>query len=380
VLTPDARGAVAVVRIWGPGALDVADRVFRPARGAPLSATPPGRPRFGRAGAGLGDEVVALVVGAAVPGGPVEVELHCHGGPTPVALVVDALVEAGAEKSRPLAWVRHAAGRSVPAQARADLARAPTLRTAEILLEQAGGALGREVTGLIRGAETDPGSAVAGIDRLLARAPVGLRLVRGWTVALAGRPNVGKSRLLNALAGYDRAIVDPTPGTTRDVVTLRTAFDGWPVELADTAGLRDADDAIESAGIALARARQAGADLTLLVLDRSEPLTGDDRALLARRPAALVVANKCDLPAAWDAAEVGPISPITVSAERGDGVERLVAEAARRLVPEPPEPGAGVPFRRAHVRRLQAAREALQAGRIATAVDRLRGLVPAASK
>ena len=69
---------------------------------------------------------------------------------------------------------------------------------------------------------------------------VGLRLVSGWRVVLAGRPNVGKSRLLNALAGYERAIVDPTPGTTRDVVTVRTALDGWPVELADTAGLRDA--------------------------------------------------------------------------------------------------------------------------------------------
>ncbi len=122
---------------------------------------------------------------------------------------------------------------------------------------------------------------------------------------VAGRPNVGKSRLLNALAGYERAIVDPTPGTTRDVVTVRTALDGWPVELADTAGLRDSDDAIESAGIALARARQADADLTLLVLDRSEPLTETDLALRAdvQEKGGLIIAEQGRSPRGLGAAE-----------------------------------------------------------------------------
>ncbi len=101
---------------------------------------------------------------------------------------------------------------------------------------------------------------------------------------LAGRPNVGKSRLLNALAGYDRAIVDPTPGTTRDVVTVPAAFDGWPVELADTAGLRSSLDPIEAEGVALARARQRGADLVVVVLDRSEPLERARPRRLARPP------------------------------------------------------------------------------------------------
>ena len=87
-------------------------------------------------------------------------------------------------------------------------------------------------------ADDDPRRAIDELEILIKRSEVGLRLVSGWRVVLAGRPNVGKSRLLNALAGYDRAIVDPTPGTTRDVVTIRTALDGWSVELSDTAGLR----------------------------------------------------------------------------------------------------------------------------------------------
>src|SRR5947208_2562147 len=88
VLTPEGRGAVAVVRVWGPRALEIADTVFRPARGGRLAETPPDRPRFGRAGAGPGDEVVAVVVAGPTP----QVEIHCHGGPAPVALVVEALV------------------------------------------------------------------------------------------------------------------------------------------------------------------------------------------------------------------------------------------------------------------------------------------------
>ncbi len=189
---------------------------------------------------------------------------------------------------------------------------------------------------------------------------------------LAGRPNVGKSRLLNALAGYERAIVDPSPGTTRDVVTIRVALDGWPVELADTAGLRASDDAVEAAGIATARARQGEADLVVLVLDRSEPLTEADLALHETYGRAVVVANKADLPASWR-----PEGPeiLTISAERGDGIEALAAAIARRLVPDPPAPGAGVPFRPGQVRRLDQARHDLRAGDLDAAARHLAALL-----
>src|SRR4029077_12681237 len=135
--------------------------------------------------------------------------------------------------------------------------------TAEILLDQVAGALEAEVRRVLRIAASDPSEALASLDTLIERSAVGLHLVTGWKIALAGRPNVGKSRLLNALAGFDRAIVDPSPGTTRDIVTVRTALDGWPVELADTAGLRVSDDPVEASGIERAQDRQERADVVV---------------------------------------------------------------------------------------------------------------------
>ena len=352
VVTAPSRGAIAVVRAWGEGALELVDAAFRPARGEGLVRSSPGRLRVGRIGSGLGDEVVAVVVG----GDPPEVEVQCHGGPAPVALVVEALTAGGARLRRPRSWARHSAGSILRAEAALALARAPTFRAAEVLLDQAEGALDDE---LRRAMRAEPSEAVAILGELLGRARVGVRLVEGWRVVLAGRPNVGKSRLLNALAGYERAIVDPTPGTTRDVVTVPAALDGWPVELADTAGLRESADPIEARGVALARLRQREADLVVVVLDRSEPLNDLDRAVMAEHPGAQVVANKSDLPAAWDGARLGAF---TVSAERGDGVEMLVGTIAARLVPEAPPPGSGVPFRGIHARRIAGVRDQLAAG------------------
>ena len=123
------------------------------------------------------------------------------------------------------------------------------------------------------------------LDSLIGRAAVGVRLIGGWKVVIAGRPNVGKSRLFNALAGYERSIVNARPGVTRDVVSLRTAFGGWPVELCDTAGERAAEDAVERLGIARSQAERRDADLILVVLDRSEPLQAVDRELLGTESA-----------------------------------------------------------------------------------------------
>ena len=262
-----------------------------------------------------------------------------HGGPAAVALVVEALAAEGAELRRPVAWVRHDARSAIAAEALVDLARAPTVRTAEILLEQAQGALEADVREALAALADDPAKALGLVDALLGRAIVGLRLIAGWRVVLAGRPNVGKSRLLNALTGYDRAIVDATPGTTRDVVTARTALEGWPVELADTAGLRPSDDPIEASGVALARARQGEADLVLVVLDRSEPLTDIDRAVVSEQARGLIVANKCDLPAAWSPAD---LDAVAVSAQQGDGIEGLVATVA---TPARPRGSAPLPRR-----------------------------------
>lgn len=352
VLTAEGRGAVAVVRVWGAGAIPLADRVFRPTGKRPLSRSTMGRLRVGRVGAGAGDEVVAVVV----DGKPPEAEIQCHGGSAAVALVLGALIEGGARVRPPRAWARHSLGSSTRADAEVALASAPTARVAKILLDQAVGALDAEL-----GVISKDGPDLNQLEALIGRGRVGLRLVEGWRIVLAGRPNVGKSRLMNALAGYDRAIVDPSPGTTRDVVTAPSAFDGWPVELADTAGLRDASDPIEAEGIALARAHQRRADLVVVVLDRSEPLGEPDRIVLLDHPDALVVANKSDLAAAWDESEVGALP---ISAEVGAGLDRLSAAIASRLVPDPPPSGSAVPFLPAHARRLAAIRAAIEEGRI----------------
>ncbi|MGO9596900.1 MAG: GTPase [Isosphaeraceae bacterium] len=371
VLTPEGRGAIGVIRVWGTGAVDAADAAFRPARGKELAQTPRGRLRLGRIGRGLGDEVVAVVLELDPPA----VEIQCHGGPAAQGMVLEALQAVGAGTAPADQWAEQAMPTRIRAQALVDLGRASTLRTAEILLDQAWGALDRELAGLAARILEDQEAGLKRLDRLIRHGQVGLRLVTGWRVVIAGRPNVGKSRLLNALAGYSRAIVDPAPGTTRDLVSVSTAMDGWPLELVDTAGVREADDAIERSGIERALHQQATASLVLKVLDRSEPLRDFDRALVSASNPALLVANKADLPPAWQPAELpsGAV-PIVVSAERGVGLEELSTAIAEALVPAPPEPGAGVPFRSNHVERLEKAREALRAGDAESAIREIEAL------
>jgi tRNA modification GTPase len=373
LLTPEGRGAIAVLRVWGDHAIQVVNRVFRPARGSPLAQAPAGRLRLGRLGPGQGDEVVAVILEGEQPA----VEIHCHGGHAALSLVMGALEEAGARRASPSQGIPSAGCDLLAADAMADVPFAPTLRTTEILLDQVHGALRSEIKAVLAAVDRDPGHACARLDALLERATVGVRLCRGWKVVIAGRPNVGKSRLLNALAGFTRAIVDPAPGTTRDTVTVRTSFDGWPVELVDTAGVHRTEDQIELEGIARARREHSQADLVILVLDRSEALQAWDRELIAGAGPALIVANKSDLRAAWEPPVAGLESnpPLTVSAERGDGLPSLIESLVDHLVPSPPAPGVGVPFRDEHVELLRQARESLLAQEVPAAQGLLVGFL-----
>jgi tRNA modification GTPase len=362
-LTAPGRGAIAVLRVWGPSAVAIADAVFRPHRGARLAETPRGQLRLGRIGHGIGDEVVAVVLG----GDPPAVEVQCHGGAAAITLVCEALHAAGAtlaEETRIVGQISHD---PITRDALADLALAPTVATAEILLDQAQGALRGELMRLGQSIADAPDRSLVAIETLIARAQVGLRLLRGWSVVIAGRPNVGKSRLFNALLGFARAIVDPTAGTTRDVVSHRAVFGGWPVELADTAGLRESLDLVESMGIERSRREQQRADLIVLVLDRSVPLQPIDRELIASQPPAIVVANKSDLPPAWHDHDFDLRSRaiVTVSAENGEGLSGLVDAIGFKLVPEPPPQGAAVPFREEQVAQLRQTRMSLLAGDLA---------------
>jgi tRNA modification GTPase len=161
------------------------------------------------------------------------------------------------------------------------------------------------------------------------------------------------------------------------VVAFRTALEGWPVELADTAGLRTTLDAIEHLGVERSREELARADLVVIVLDRSESLQPIDRQLIAATARALVVANKSDLPAYWqvDGAGLGVLAVVTISAERGDGLDELVAAISKRLVPDPPPPGQAVPFRRVQLELLEKIRDDLSAARTTAATQGLMAMM-----
>jgi len=369
VLTPPGRGAVATLAVTGPQATELVAANFRAASGRPLPASPLGRIVLGRwcPDQTPGEEVVVCRRGEA------DVEIHCHGGRLAAEAIVRSLVAAGAVE---IPWQAYAAscepGR-LEAEARVALAAARTERAAAILLDQWRGALRASLADAaaeLQGGRTADAAAV--LQGLLQSARVGLHLAEPWQVVLTGQPNVGKSSLINAILGFERCIVHATPGTTRDVVTAHTALDGWPVELADTAGWRDSGDEIEAAGWQRAQVQLRQADLVVLVFDVTADWTGADQTLLADWPGAVVVHNKCDLPAA---AALARPPGMKVSAAQRQGIEELVQELGRRLVPEPPRPGAAILFTRAQRQAVQTAAAALAVGDEPQAVAGLQRLL-----
>jgi tRNA modification GTPase len=322
-LTPLGTGAIAVVALRGPRAWDVARALFRPA-GKLLPETPPaGTVWFGHVGDGsMNDEVVLAVKSAEW------LELHCHGGKQVVDWLLQLLRVHGLAIVTSARFLEQA---GPAANLLNELARALTSRAAAIILDQ--------VNGAFDAAFADIQSGARSADSVLRRAELGCHLTQPWRVVVAGPPNVGKSSLVNALAGFRRSVVAPAAGTTRDIVSVALAIDGWPVELIDTAGLRESAGGLEAAGIERARAVIRMADLVLWLLDASaaEPPGPDADARTAAR--ILTVANKCDLPAAREMA-----AHVRVSALTGQGIPTLCAAISRALVPDPPPPGAAVPI------------------------------------
>lgn len=359
-LTGQGRAAVASVLVEGAGAAHIVGALFHPAAGRPLVERPFRRIVFGRwQSPDAGEEVVVCRLSAD------RVEIHSHGGRAAVEALVAALVAHGCREISWPQWIRQSAADPIAADAQIALAAAPTARTAMILWDQLAGALRRtieEVAGLVTAGDNT--AAVERIDALLHFAALGRHLVEPWKVVLAGRPNVGKSSLINALVGFQRAIVHSAPGTTRDVVTAATAVDGWPIELADTAGLRTGGEPLEAAGMNLARDMLRSADLVVLVFDASQSWSADDEALWRQQSAALRVFNKSDLPAAD---KLGKPPGISTSALGGDGLDELQRAIAERLVPRLAPPGQPMPFLPWHVEVLTAARSALGAGQASSA-------------
>jgi tRNA modification GTPase len=372
--TPPGRGGLSVVRLSGPRSVDIAARLIdspaplEPRRATLVRVATPTRAAGPRSAAPAPMAAVdqAVVTWFAAPAsytGEDVVEFSLHGSPVIAGAVIDACSTAGARLAGPGEFTLRAFlnGRIDLTQAEAvlDLVEATTPRQAKVAFDQLQGALTERIGDIERPlfelrakleASTDfpgegyhfispeetreaIGAALSRTRRLLADARGG-RLVReGLVVAIAGRPNVGKSTLFNRLSGVERAIVTPVPGTTRDLLTEAVMLGATRVTLVDTAGLRPTSDPVEREGVARAERARAAADVVLAMLDRSAPLTEDDRRLLdaGDRAARIVVANKADLPAAWtpsDLADRGPVDAATVvveiSAATGQGIDELL--------------------------------------------------------
>lgn len=314
-LTPPGAGAIATLAVRGPQAWPIARSLFH---GRLPEHRVPGQFYLGRFGetANTCDEVVL----AATSDG---LELHCHGGVAVVSFLQELFVTRGVLAC---SWQDFATDGGITRLrrlAREQLIQAPTVKTAALLLDQVHGAFENTLTEILGALHHKNRRAVTGLlSRLRGTQHLGRHLVHPFRVVVAGPPNVGKSSLVNALAGFTRSVVSPVPGTTRDVVTTGIALDGWPVELIDTAGLHASADPLEKEGMARAREVIKHADVRLWVCDASLP------AMM--RPAEIAcdgtIINKIDLvatQAANDAVGEIPSYEVRVSAATGQGIAEL---------------------------------------------------------
>jgi tRNA modification GTPase len=361
IATPAGRGGIGVVRLSGPDACAVASRLLtRRAPLVPRHATLTRTNVSAVDGSAVGDDVVATFF----PGpnsytGDDVVEISAHGSPVVLRAIVHAASASGARAAQPGEFTLRAFlnGRiDLPqAEAVADLIAAATPLQARTAFDQLQGTLTRRIASidgelfdLIARLEAsldfpeegyhfvEPGEVAdrlttirASVDAFLLDARRGRAVREGATVVIAGRPNTGKSSLFNTLLSVERAIVTDTPGTTRDLITETLDVNGLPITLVDTAGDRDAADLVEREGVQRGVKARAVADLILLVVDGSEPLTVDDRRLLESPAgtARVVVANKSDRPAAFDACEIGALRISCVSGVGVDAVREAIVRA-----------------------------------------------------
>ena len=358
--TPPGRSAIGVVRLSGPRAEEIARRLVRCKSLSPRTAAL--GPMVDSAGAEVDQVLATLYPGPASYTGEDVVEVSCHGSPPVLRFAIERALELGARLATPGEFTRRALrnGRMdlVQAEGVRDLIDATTLYQARVAARQTIGALSRklrtvksqlvELIALLEAgidfAEDD--IAIAGKDEILGRlAPVreevsaladgfsvGKVVRGGLKLAIVGRPNVGKSSLFNRLLGRDRAIVNPSAGTTRDAISENASFDGIPAELIDTAGIRVSSNVIESEGVERSWQALASADCALVVVDLSEGAAGSDIELWQRTLEAcpaLLVGNKQDLAERY----LGQRPMVRVSAKTGEGVSELRAKILDQAAP-----------------------------------------------
>jgi len=368
IATALGEGSIAVVRVSGPDAIGTVAKVFK--SGTDLRDAPSHTVHYGWV-VDRDNDIVLDEVLVTVMKGPRSftaedvVEVSTHGGIVAVKSVLELLLRSGARLAEPGEFTKRAFlnGRIDLAQAEAviDLIRSKSDRAFQVARKQAEGALSKrivplrqqliellahvevnidypehdveEVTaGLIR---DKCGSVLSQVKELLKRADEGKILREGITTAIVGRPNAGKSSLLNALARENRAIVTDIPGTTRDIVEETVTLSGIPLRLLDTAGIRETSDTVERIGVERSHGALNEADLILLVLNHHEPLHEDERKLLfqLKDRSTIIVVNKMDLSGQLDMDEVerdyNPERIVSLSAKEGTGIDRLEQAVAR---------------------------------------------------
>ena len=360
IATPLGQGGLAIIRLSGERAVPVGDAVFHPPSGnaETLANANSHTIHYGhivRDGQRIDEVMVSVMRAPATFTREDIVEINCHGGMQSTKAVLDTVLGAGARLALPGEFTKRAFlhGRIdlTQAEAVADLIHARTDLALNAANEQLAGKLSQRINQLrddtmhvlahveahidFPDEDIQPDtmddliqrleSAEAFIDKLLATANEGQLIRRGIRVAIVGRPNAGKSSLLNQLLGHERAIVSDIAGTTRDTISEEAQIRGIPVVFVDTAGLQETDDVVEQEGVRRSRASLGQADIVLHVLDASEPLTPDDQERLAELADlnCIVVLNKNDLPAQLGKADMHGNQAIPVSCVSGVGVEAL---------------------------------------------------------
>lgn len=362
VSTPVGSGGIGIIRISGSRSVAISGAIFRARSGAALASAATHTIQYGHvvepATGKVVDEVLVNVMHAPRTYTREDVvEINCHGGAAPLLKTMKLLIQAGARQAEPGEFTKRAFmnGRIDLAQAEAvmDIIRSRTERALEAAHEQLQGGLSREVRTLrdrlvrvVAGVEASVDfpeediETASGLEieeelrdiaelvqQMLDGAAYGRILREGLATAIAGRPNVGKSSLLNALLKQDRAIVTEVPGTTRDVLEEYLNVEGMPLRIVDTAGIRQTDDIVEQEGVRRSRAAIASADIVLVVLDGSETLTNGDREVLeaAKSTTAIAVINKSDRKRKLEKLD-WPEKQVEVSCRNGEGFERLHRE------------------------------------------------------
>ena len=370
IATPQGTGGIGIIRVSGADALRIARMVFRPVRG-PLGEIAPYTARYGKIVAADGtiiDDGLLLYMRAphSYTGEDV-VELQCHGGAVVLREVLLRTWEAGARPAAPGEFTKRAFlhGRIdlTRAEGVMELIAAKSVRSARAARERMAGALSKEITairqrllGAIARIEAgidfpeddiptassaalmeDIRAAKEAVERLRAGANAGRILREGVKTVIVGRPNVGKSSLLNALVGTERAIVTDVPGTTRDIIEEEVSIDGIPLRLLDTAGLRAAEDTVERLGVARTEQHLGDAELILAVFDSSAALTDEDRELIARlrtmNAHIIILCNKEDCASVLRVTDFDEINApvLMISAQAGTGLDALRETIAARV-------------------------------------------------